>query len=109
MSELKENVKVILDDGAVYSCYMYFSMVEHRGEFCAKETGRVLTTEGRLLEFPGSRVIMVEVLCSGYKELNEIVNKYLEDSAGYDDDVKEIDYNEVDTTSSISDDTAMFG
>lgn len=109
MSELKANVRVLLDSGTELECYMYFAMVEHRGEFCAKETVRVMTTDSKLLEFPGRRVRMVEVLCSGYKELNDIVNKYLEDSDGYDENVVEVDYAEVDTTSSINDDTAMFG
>jgi len=99
--KLDYNVKIFLDSGYVIEAYMYFTMIDNPGETCAVETARILSTDGRLMEVARSRIMMIELQCSGFRELSEIVRQYVQEADEFDDMI------EYDTDDLITD-TADF-
>lgn len=62
--QLEMNARIRLDSGYVIDCNQYVVDVIYYDDCYAKEMYTAVTVNGRTLEFPGSRVEMIELFNS---------------------------------------------
>lgn len=62
--ELEMNARIRLDSGYIIDCNQYEISALYYGDCYVKEMYKIITTNGRILEFPGSRVEMIELFNS---------------------------------------------